>query len=76
MESEFFRKYPFRASTLIEYTSPRSKKTITCSLSEVDFDEEILTICPLDSTYYERDLIQVNIKHCEIFDKKIIKLKL
>lgn len=74
MTEKEFRKKRFGAGTLIEYRGKRMDEPIICSLCEVDFDEEIITICPIDSLNYEQDKVQVSIKHCEIHDKKIKNL--
>jgi len=75
MTSEQFRKTRFTANTMILYQNSRNIEPILCYLCEVDFDEEILTVISTnvpDVDVYDK--VQVNIKHCEIYDKKIRKL--
>lgn len=73
MTTEEFIKYPFKSTTLIEYTYPEWENIYLCRLCEVDFDEEILTIAKLNSI--DDVKIQANIKHCNIHHKNVVPIK-
>ncbi len=65
MTSEEFRKMRFHANTLIEYHFINKEKkqfVYVCSISEVDFEEEIITLCPLDAINPFTNTFQVNIR--------------
>lgn len=77
MTEQQFKKTAFKANMLINYHSPRLKpgdEPMLCILCEVDFDEEMLTIEPLENPRGFENKHQVNIKHCTVYDKKIRKI--
>ena len=76
MTEKEFSKTAFKKSMLIEYKHSKMTEPIICLLCAVDFDEEIITIEPLENPRGIENKHHVHIKHCTIHDKKIRKLDL
>jgi len=73
MEREQFVKYKIQAYQKVYYKSAR-EGLILCMLVGLNYDEEILTLCPIDPEYEKRDF-QAHISHCEFYKNSNLILK-
>ena len=66
MTREQFVKYKFRAYMQIEYKHPRMKESIRCLLTAINFDNETMTLCAMNTDYYTEDGFDAPIQHCSL----------
>ena len=55
MTREQLVKYRFKAYMQIDYKHIRMENPIRCMLVSVDFDNNVMTICPIDPDYENKD---------------------
>lgn len=79
MTREQFVKYSFRAYMTLSYHHPRHNEPIECMLIEVDFDNEMFLLAPLDpecgvpNSHY--NTFYTTIKFVELAPKKLKIIK-
>ena len=73
MTREKFVKYKIKAYQKVYYQSQR-EGLIECMLVGLNYDEEILTLCPIDPEYEKRDF-QAHISHCEFYKNSNLTIK-
>jgi len=73
MKREQFVKYKIQAYQKVYYESAR-EGLILCMLVGLNYDEEILTLCPIDPEYEKRDF-QAHISHCEFYKNSNLTIK-
>jgi hypothetical protein len=67
-----FIKYKFKAYMQIDYKSPRMEEPIRCMLIAIDFDNEVMTLTPIDYDY-ENDNFNTTILYCFLPKMRVIK---
>lgn len=67
-------KRSWKGYMVILYQEKRMTEPIECLLLEIDFEAEIMTLCPIDEIYQNKDF-PANITYCSV-QKKVTELKI
>ena len=59
----------------IDYKTDRMELAVECLLSEINFDNETMTLTPINEMYEQKDFV-ANIKFCSVTRKKMTAVKL
>ncbi len=77
MTKEEFVKKRFQHSEEIIYTRPESRIyksiQISCMLSGIDFEQDLLSLIPFDIEKYKEDAFWARIEYCEKAPRKLKK---
>lgn len=74
MTREEMTKRSWKGYMVILYQEKRMPEPIECLLLEIDFEAEIMTLCPIDEHYQNKDF-PANIKYCSV-PEKVTELKI
>jgi hypothetical protein len=67
-----FVKVKFMAYMPINYIQPSNKEVIECLLVGIDFEDQLLTLEPVDKVYYKDEQFVARCENCT-FPKSSIK---
>lgn len=64
----------FKPFMIIAYKTDRMELPIDCLLSEINFDNETMTLTPIDEMYQQNDFV-TSIKFCDLPKRKMKAVK-